>query len=34
MIKKLYQKSEIFFALTWIVVYVVLASLGDNLSQN
>ncbi|WP_207209365.1 CPBP family intramembrane glutamic endopeptidase [Facklamia hominis] len=34
MIKKLYKKSEIWFALTWIIVYVVLASTGDNISEN
>ena len=33
MIKKLYKKSEIWFALTWIIVYVVLASTGDNISE-
>ncbi len=32
MIKKLYEKSEIWFAVAWIVAYVVLASAGDNLS--
>ncbi|RYC98144.1 CPBP family intramembrane metalloprotease [Facklamia hominis] len=32
--KKLYKKSEIWFALTWIIVYVVLASTGDNISEN
>lgn len=34
MIKKLYKKSEIWFALVWIIVYVVLASTGDNISEN
>ncbi|EKB55140.1 CPBP family intramembrane glutamic endopeptidase [Facklamia hominis] len=34
MIKKLYKKSEIWFALTWIIIYVVLASTGDNISEN
>ena len=34
MLKKLYQKSEIWFAAAWIVAYVVLASAGDNLSAN
>lgn len=34
MIKKLYKKSEIWFALAWIIVYVVLASTGDNISEN
>jgi len=32
MIKKLYNKSEILFAIVLIIVYVVLASAGDNLS--
>jgi len=32
MIEKLYKKSEIWFAIAWIVAYVVLASIGDNLS--
>ncbi len=32
MLKKLYKNSKIFFALTWIIVYCVLASVGDNLS--
>ncbi len=32
MIKKLYEKSEIWFAIAWIISYVVLASVGDNLS--
>ncbi len=30
---KLYQKSEISFAILWIVVYVVLSSIGDQLSE-
>ena len=30
--KKLYEKSEIWFAVAWIVAYVVLASTGDNIS--
>lgn len=34
MIKKLYDKSEIWFAIVWIVAYVVLASVGDNLSMH
>jgi len=34
MIKKLYEKSEICFAVTWIIAYCVLASVGDNLSAN
>lgn len=33
MLKKLYQKSEILFAVLWIVVYVVGTSLADNLSK-
>ncbi len=32
MIKKLYEKSEISFAIVWIIAYVILASIGDNLS--
>ena len=32
MIKKLYDKSEIWFAVVWIIAYVVLASIGDNIS--
>ena len=32
MIKKLYEKSEIWFAVLWIIAYVLLASVGDNLS--
>jgi len=32
MIKKLYNKSEIWFAIVWIIAYVVFASIGDNLS--
>jgi len=32
MLKKLYNKSEIRFAVIWIIAYVVLASAGDNLS--
>ncbi len=30
---KLYRKNELIFALLWIVLYVVLTSAGDNLSQ-
>ena len=30
--KKLYEKSELWFALAWIIGYVVLASVGDNIS--
>jgi membrane protease YdiL (CAAX protease family) len=33
-IKKLYEKSEILFAVVWIIAYVVLASAGDNISTN
>ena len=32
MLKKLYAKSEIWFAVAWIIAYVVLASTGDNIS--
>lgn len=32
--KKLYQKSELIFAIVWIVAYCVLLSVGDNLSEN
>ncbi len=32
--KKLYEKSEIWFAVAWIIGYVVLASAGDNLSAD
>ena len=34
MLKKLYEKSEIWFAVAWIIAYVVLASTGDNLSAD
>lgn len=34
MIKKLYEKSEIWFAIVWIITYVVLVSVGDNLSAS
>lgn len=34
MIKKLYDKSEIWFAVVWIIIYVVFASVGDNLSAS
>ena len=30
--KALYQKSELWFALAWVIAYCMLASLGDNLS--
>ena len=33
MLKKLYEKSEIWFAAAWIIAYVVLASAGDNISD-
>ncbi len=32
--KKLYEKSELWFALAWIIAYCVLASVGDNLSSD
>lgn len=32
MLKKLYEKSEIWFAVAWIIAYVVMASTGDNIS--
>ena len=32
--KKLYEKSEIWFAVAWIIAYVVLASIGDNISAD
>ena len=32
--RKLYEKSEIWFAAAWIIAYVVLASTGDNLSAD
>ena len=34
MLTKLYAKSEIGFAVAWIVVYCVLVSIGDNLSES
>ena len=34
MIKKLYEKSEIWFAIAWIIAYMVLASIGDNISAD
>ena len=34
MLKKLYTKSEIWFAVAWIIAYVVLASTGDNISED
>ena len=33
-LKKLYKKSEIWFAVAWIIVYVILASTGDNVSAD
>ena len=32
--KKLYEKSEIWFAVAWIIAYVALASAGDNISAD
>ena len=34
MLKKLYEKSQIVFAVAWIIAYVVLASIGDNISAD
>ena len=34
MLGKLYEKSQLAFALAWIIGYVVLASTGDNISAN
>jgi len=34
MLKKLHEKSEIWFAVAWIIAYVVLASTGDNISAD
>lgn len=34
MLKKLYEKSEIWFAVAWIITYVVFGSAGDNMSKN
>lgn len=34
MLKKLYLKNELWFALAWIIAYCVLASVGDNLSSD
>ncbi len=34
MMKKVYEKNEIWFAVAWIIAYVVLASAGDNLSAD
>ena len=33
-LNKLYEKSEIWFAVAWIIAYVVLASAGDNISAD
>ena len=33
LLKKLYTKGQLTFAITWIVVYVILMSLGDNISN-
>ena len=32
MMKKLYEKSEIWFAVVWIIAYCAFASIGDNVS--
>ena len=34
MLKKLYGKNQILFAVAWIIAYVVLASAGDNVSAD
>ena len=34
MLKKLYAKSEIWFAVAWIIAYVVIVSAGDNISAD
>ena len=34
MLKKLYEKSGIWFVLVWIIAYVILASAGDNISED
>ena len=34
MLRKLYEKSEIWFAVAWIIAYVVLTSTGDNISAD
>ena len=34
MLKKIYAKSEIWFAVGWIIAYVALASTGDNISAD
>ena len=33
MIKKFYDKNELWFSIIWIIAYCVLASMGDNLSD-
>lgn len=32
--KKLYDKSELTFSIIWIIIYVIFASIGDNLSES
>ena len=34
MLKKLYAKSEIWFAVAWIIAYVVIVSTADNISAD
>ena len=34
MIKRLYEKSEFWFAMAWILAYIVLTSISDNISEN
>ena len=34
MMKKLYEKNEVWFAVAWIIAYCVLSSIGDNLSAS
>ena len=34
MLKKLYEKSQIVFAIAWFIAYIVLASAGDNISAD
>ena len=31
---KLYNKSELTFSIIWIIIYVIFASIGDNLSES
>jgi membrane protease YdiL (CAAX protease family) len=33
MLKKLYDRSELWFAIAWIIAYIILASTGDNISE-